>query len=217
MLDIVVIYPQRPSRVQRCQRVPKHAVARTRTIPVSTTLGDSVTKRRAMMTAGILAMVTMTGGIVEAQNPTTVSVLRARADSLLRQRNFDAAAGLYRQILERDSNQIGVFMGLGRARSGSGQMDEAIGWYRRALDAGTAPQNLIAYLLAQLYARRGEPDSTIAWLNRSLAFRLERLSQIAQDSIFARWRDASAFRQLARLGPGELLDCLPGRQSHIGE
>ena len=114
-----------------------------------------MTKRRRMVTAGILAMVTVTGGLVEAQNPATAPVLRARADSLLRQRNFDAAAGLYRQILERDSTQIGVFMGLGRATSGAGQIDEAIGWYRRALDAGTAPQNLIAYLLAQLYARRG--------------------------------------------------------------
>ena len=84
-----------------------------------------------MVTAGILAMVTVTGGLVEAQNPATAPVLRARADSLLRQRNFDAAAGLYRQILERDSTQIGVFMGLGRATSGAGQIDEAIGWYQQ--------------------------------------------------------------------------------------
>ncbi len=169
-----------------------------------------MTKRRGIVTAGILAMVTVTGGLVEAQNPATVSVLRARADSLVRQRSFDAAAGLYRQILERDSTQIGVFMGLGRATSGAGQIDDAIDWYRRALDAGTAPQNLIAYLVAQLYARRGERDSTIAWLNRSLAFRLERRSQIAQDSIFGGWRDDSAFRRLAGLGPGEFANRVAG-------
>jgi len=163
-----------------------------------------------MVTAGILAMVTVTGGLVEAQNPATVPVRRARADSLLQQRSFAAAAGVYRQILESDSNQIGVFMGLGRATSGSGQIDEAIGWYRRALDAGTAPQNLIAYLLAQLYARRGDRDSTLAWLNRSLAFRLERRSLLAQDSIFARWRDDSAFRRLAGLGPGEFANRIAG-------
>ena len=158
-------------------------------------------KLRGVATAVIVAMLTVAGGLLKAQNATTVPALRARADSLLRQRSFDAAADVYRQILERDSNQIGVFMGLGRASSGSGQIDEAIRSYRRALEVGAAPQNLIAYLLAQLYARRGDRDSTIAWLNHSLAFRLERRSQIAQDTIFARWRDDSAFRRLAGLGP----------------
>jgi hypothetical protein len=145
-----------------------------------------------------------------AQHPDTMTVLRGRADSLLRQRSFDAAANVYRQILERDSNQTGVFMGLGRATSGAGQIDEAIRSYRRALEVGAAPQNLIAYLLAQLYARRGDRDSTIAWLNRSLAFRLERRSQIAQDSIFARWRNDSAFRRLAGLAPREFVDRVAG-------
>ena len=160
-------------------------------------------KVRVLLAAAILVALTVPTVLQAAQNTETVSALRGRADSLLRQRSFDAAAGLYRQILERDSTQIGVFMGLGRATSAAGQIDEAIRSYRRALDVGAAPQNLIAYLLAQLYSRRGEHDSTIAWLNRSLAFRLERRSQIADDSVFARWRNDSAFRRLAGLGPRE--------------
>jgi hypothetical protein len=167
-------------------------------------------KVRERLAAVMLVACTVPGGLQAAQNPETVTVLRGRADSLVRQRSFVAAAGLYRQILERDSNQIDVFMGLGRATSGAGQGDEAIRSYRRALDVGVAPQNLIAYLLAQLYARRGDRDSTIAWLNRSLAFRLERRSQIAQDSIFSRWRDDSAFRRLAGLGPGEFANRVAG-------
>lgn len=167
-------------------------------------------KVRERLAAAMLVAFTVPGGLQAAQHSDTITVLRGRADSLLRQRSFDAAASVYRQILQRDSNQIGVFMGLGRATSGAGQIDEAIRSYRRALDVGAAPQNLIAYLLAQLYARRGDRDSTIAWLNRSLAFRLERRGQIAQDSAFARWRNDSAFRRLAGLAPHEFADRVTG-------
>src|SRR5258705_12007847 len=124
MLDIVVIYPRRPSGVQWCQRHGNTPSQAPVPFPIHHTGRHSVTKRRGIVTAGILAMVTVTGGLVEAQNPATVSVLRARADSLARQRSFDAPAGLYRQILERDSTQIGAFMGLGRAKTGCGQASD---------------------------------------------------------------------------------------------
>jgi hypothetical protein len=169
-----------------------------------------VVKLRDVVAAAVLVACTVPGRLHAAQSPETVTVLRGRADSLLGQRSFDAAANLYRQILERDSNQIEIFMGLGRSASGAGRSDEAIGWYRRALDAGAAPQNLIAFLLAQVYARRGERDSTIAWLNRSLAYRLEHRSWIAGDSAFARWRDDTAFRRLEGLAPGKFTDRVAG-------
>ncbi|MFN0181814.1 MAG: hypothetical protein ACKVZ0_23660 [Gemmatimonadales bacterium] len=137
------------------------------------------------------------------------------ADSLLRAGRFEEAAAGYRSLLERDSTQIAPLMGLGRATSRVGRIEEAIGWYRRALVAGAAPQNLIAYLIAQLHARRGDRDSTIAWLKHSLAFRLERRSVIAGDSLFARWRDDPEFRELAGRARREITDRTEGWRADI--
>lgn len=139
----------------------------------------------------------------------------ANADSLFRSGHFEEAAAGYRSLLERDSTQIAPLMGLGRATSRVGRIEEAIGWYRRALVAGAAPQNQIAYLIAQLYARRGDRDSTIAWLKNALAFRLERRSLIAGDSLFARWRDDPEFRERAGRGRREITDRTEGWRADI--
>lgn len=157
-----------------------------------------------------LLMATAGAAVAAAAQPIAVSSLQARADSLMRQSRFDEAAAGYREVLDRDSTQISAMMGLGRATSRAGGTDQAIGWYRRALVVGAAPQNLIAYLIAQLYARRGDRDSTIAWLDRSLDYRLERRSQIGTDSAFARWRDDPEFRRLAGRSPAEITDRVAG-------
>ncbi len=152
----------------------------------------------------------VSAGALLAQPPAQVT-----ADSLLRAGRLDEAAAGYRALLERDSTQIAPVMGLGRATGRAGRVDEAIGWYRRALAVGAAPQNLIAYLIAQQYARRGDRDSTIAWLDRSLAFRLERRSQIATDTFFTRWRDDPEFRRLAGRPVREITDRTEGWRADI--
>jgi hypothetical protein len=128
------------------------------------------------------------------------------AESLYRAGKYAEAAARYRAVLDRDSTQIGVLMGLGQATARAGRPAEAIGWYRRALDAGVVPLNLIAYLIGQQFARLGSRDSTIAWLDRALGFRLERRSRIASDSFFSQWRDDPEFRRLAGRPVRELTD-----------
>lgn len=163
---------------------------------------------RAVMAGVVIPWSTLVAGL-HAQ-AVSIAPLAARADSLLRQGRFEQAADAYQDILRRDTTQLDAVLGVARASLGGNRIGEAIRWYRRALEVGAGVDNRIAYAIAQLHARRGERDSAIAWLERSLALRLEQRSRIAADSAFARWRGDSAFRRLAGLAPRAITDRVEG-------
>ncbi|MEZ4587084.1 MAG: hypothetical protein R2909_11840 [Gemmatimonadales bacterium] len=163
--------------------------------------------------AALLAPLALAGTL--SAQAVSIRPLLARADSLLRASRYAPAADAYREVLRRDSTQIGATLGLARAEAGAGRTGESIRWHRRALELGVGVRSEVSYRIAQLHAGRGERDSTIAWLERSLAARLEARGRIGRDSSFARWADEPVFRRLAGREGSELADRVAGWRADV--
>lgn len=96
------------------------------------------------------------------------------------------ALALTRSALERSPWDPLLWELRGDLALGQGQSREAVDAYRHALRLGYRTRTVVAEDLARAFARGGEKDSALAWLERSVAWGNEHRPELAQDSAFAR-------------------------------
>ena len=118
------------------------------------------------------------------------------ADSLLHERSFEAARGLFDRLARADPLNQAYWLGLADSESGLGRPEPAIEALRRALALGGGIRAERAYQVARLYAEGGRRDSALAWLRRALEARYERRPAIAADSAFRALTGDAEFRRL---------------------
>jgi tetratricopeptide (TPR) repeat protein len=113
------------------------------------------------MTAALLSLASP----LRAQAPGAAS-RTARADSLLRHRDWAGAAAAFRAALRADSMDGRSWYLLGYALQQHGDFTGAIAAYRRAVDLYRVKANAM-YNLATAYARLDQADSALEWLGRA--------------------------------------------------
>ena len=118
-------------------------------------------------------------------------------DSLLahlRDDNPAHALTLVRSALERSPDDSFLWHVRGDLASDQGQLAEATDAYRHALALGSQTRSMVAEDMARAFAKAGEKDSTLAWLERSVAWGNEHRPDLAGDSAFVAWFDDARFR-----------------------
>jgi tetratricopeptide (TPR) repeat protein len=124
-----------------------------------------------------------------------------RAQDRASKGEFAEAAALYDRLTQSYPDDVEVWIKLGNARSRTKQYRAAAEAYSQALARGGEYPGSLAYRVASLYAQAGDKSQSFAWLEKSLALPLENRPRIADDSVFAAWRNDEAFRKLAGLPP----------------
>jgi tetratricopeptide (TPR) repeat protein len=122
-----------------------------------------------------------------------------RAQDLAKKGDSGAAAAAYEELTRSYADDAEVWIGLGSSRAKAGQFRGAAEAFSRALALGGEYPGSLAYRIASMYARAGDKDQSLAWLEKSLAIPLENRPRIASDDAFAAWRDDDRFRKLAGL------------------
>ena len=99
--------------------------------------------------------------LADRRRTLTLDVLREEAALRTSERNYDHAAALWQQVIEREPARASNRVGLATVLATAGRIDSAIAEYERALTLGAEPA---VYLrLAELYAKGGRgPDAARA-------------------------------------------------------
>ena len=131
--------------------------------------------------------------------PAEHYALRQRADSLAAAGSHAGAAEAYTRLAASEPRDGALWIGLATARAGQRRHREAAEAWERALALGFGRGSVAMYRVAQQYAFAGDADRAFGWLERSLAARLERLPQVAQDTAWRALRGDARFVRLAGL------------------
>lgn len=100
-------------------------------------------------------------------------VIRQRADLIgiaanLQSGDLPAARALAARVGEAGQGNTAIYSTLGAVFQGAGQLDDAAGWFERAL-AAAPDNNAAAYNLGRIYAARGELDAAAQQFDDILA------------------------------------------------
>ena len=126
-----------------------------------------------------------------------------RIDSLIGRREYAAAELLLIQAVARDTANGEVAYSLARMQDIAGRCSDAIPHYRAAWLVGFAgPYRALA--LARCYAHVRDRESTLAWLDTALLYRLDGRTSLSRDTTFALLLDDARFRRIAALPPASI-------------
>lgn len=149
-----------------------------------------------------------------AKGPTGITPLAYYNLARAAERSFEAsdwaqAARLYEETTTAYPWNGEHWRRLGIARSRTREFRRAARAFARADEVGILPYpQHNAVNAARSYARAGEPDSALAWVERALYhYRLENLPTLAGDTAFGALRQHPRFHELVRAAP----EPAPGR------
>ncbi|MHC4774145.1 MAG: TPR end-of-group domain-containing protein, partial [Planctomycetota bacterium] len=125
---------------------------------------------------------------------------RQQADIHREQEAWSKAAGIYRQLVEKDPQDAASWYGLGLALHAQGHYAEAAPAHRRAAE-GSWRAHRAYYNLACAYAMLGQRDKALDALDRAAAAGFANREWIEQDAQLDRVRDDPRFRAIVdRIG-----------------
>jgi len=130
--------------------------------------------------------------------------LLQQARSLSKDKPAEAAA-IYRRLTKSYPDDIEVWLDYARVAANAKSDREVEEALSEALARGSEYEGFVSYNLARAYARSGNKEQALAWLEKSLAMPFEARPQIGDNEAFAAWRNDSRFRQLAGLSTKQKL------------
>ncbi len=131
-----------------------------------------------------------------ASEPDNPLVKTFRALTFYYQGEVVAAAGLMRQVLERNPNMHGVRPFFAMFLSTQGRHEEARAQLTDQVKKNAAVDPDIAYGLASVYALEGIRDAAFEWLGRSVALGNENRALFEHDPNWSSLRSEPHFREL---------------------
>jgi tetratricopeptide (TPR) repeat protein len=156
------------------------------------------------LTTLIAALVLVLFDCAQAQEPVEpqdVPAIRRAAAEAYGARDVDTALELYAQLTTADPDLAEGWYGLSRAHEWNGDLEAAIAAGEHAQALGYLNRGRLSYRIAQLYAKSGDDERALDWLDRALAQRFDGRSGIGEDQAFASLRDNPAFRRLGGIVP----------------
>jgi len=152
------------------------------------------------------------GASATAQSPDPLEYYRQlrRAGELVESREYAKAVDAYRQLAEQKPENAELWMRLGDALDRMGQPKPAAEAWQNGLQRGCRHAVFYTYDVARAYARAGEQEPAIQWLERALAAGYERRPSIAQDDAFTALRSEARFRRLVGESTPEGMDRVAG-------
>ena len=153
--------------------------------------------KRTVITWALLIvwLVLISFGVVSALNPPWLAAIsregieveartaKNAGDTLLRQRQYGRAIGLYRYALEIQPDYVGAMVNLAIAFGQVGEPERGEEILRRALQQGTGRTGVIAFNLAELLRRHGKTEEALTYYRQSLG------SSVRQDRVYGRLGD----------------------------
>ena len=129
-------------------------------------------------------------------NPKDILAMRANADRHYQQEAFENAMVLYGQLAEGNPYDSDMKLRFGYCAARLGQVSQAIASFEEALELGCKFPWHVQYEIARLYAKSGDKEACLNWLEKSLSARLEDRPAIMTDEAFASFQADQDFVRL---------------------
>lgn len=146
-----------------------------------------------------------------AAAPDDLAALRQRASELMRQQDWRAAVGAYREVLARQPDDAWSWYILGAILQGTGDLDEAVQAMEAALERGISAPGVAWYNLACMHARLGHLGEAFDYLGQAARGGLFSSEKLDSDPDLETLRGDPRFAELRRAAdlanrPCEILD-----------
>lgn len=163
--------------------------------------GSNVSARLRPWYAAIVAVLLLQPPGLRAQSgpPDPVDYYRARQEAmrLYERECWEDAEAELAEIVRSHPEDSELWFRLARARHRLARPRSAIHAYRESFDRGIRYGAWIPMQISRLYARIGERDSSLAWLDRALSEGWDDRPALRSDSTYRRLRDDPRFRTAA--------------------
>ena len=161
--------------------------------------------RRVFLTALIVSPMCAT--LLQAQAAQTAAFLTtlARAEAATRAGNWTDAAALWAQVVEANPHDGRFWNELARARGRNGDDGEAISAYERVMQLGWGIPENTAYNIAAGYARQGDKELALQWLDKAFQMGYRGVDRARRDENLRLLHDDARFRRIVLLpDPGRM-------------
>ena len=138
------------------------------------------------------------------RDPVGYAELRKEAEAAYRKRDGELAQALFLELTEAFPDDPEAWFGLSRAYEWTEELGLAIHTAERSYELGWVSRPYFSYRLARLYARAGQQDPALDWLERALQDRYESRPSIQHDDAFATLREHPRFMRLAGIVPDDV-------------
>jgi hypothetical protein len=123
---------------------------------------------------------------------STISSLSARGREAVRLRKYAGAIDAYERLLKIDGRNFEALTNLAGAYYELRELDNALQYAAKALQRIAAPG--VFFIVASAYARKGERDEALAWLEKSLQGGFAETTMIREN--FKRYESEAAYMSL---------------------
>jgi hypothetical protein len=133
-----------------------------------------------------------TSALAQSSTPTVEA-----ANAFFTAQKWEEATKAYTAITQADAQNGRAWYRLGYSLHAMGKYEQAVQAFQRAVDIGNHP--VAMYNLACAYARSGNKDKAIEWLNKSLNAGFPNPAQVSTDNDFDSLRDDGRFKEVTTL------------------
>lgn len=123
------------------------------------------------------------------------------ANSYYSQQQFDKAFPLYRKLVISNPDNSNLWLNYGYSAERLGQLDEAISALKKALDLGADVRYGVCLSIARLYAKKGDKNSALDWLENTLKARIPDRARFQRIPEFNGYENDERFRRIAGMLP----------------
>lgn len=117
--------------------------------------------------------------------------------------NWKIAAGQWENLAALNPTDGELWYKLGETYYAGQQFEKAINAFKKSLATGSPEPFETAYSIAKCYAKKDEPDSVLAWLQRSFDAGYRNIMGCWHDSNFQKYSGNSMFRKIVCLPAGQ--------------
>ncbi len=139
-----------------------------------------------------------------AATPPSPAMVAAR--KLMVAKDWAAAAKAYEEIVKAEPANAPAWYQLGMARFSQEQFRPAIAAFEKNIAIANNPSAM--YNVACAYARLGEKEQALAWLNKAVTAGLSPFTNLAEDTDLALLREDPAFKELVKATDTKRRPCM---------